>query len=113
MGAKTIDEMTEFAIEALLSGHDWRRRAVVRHLALRWPSVPALMLVFALTSAAALIEDSFGPEGGSDRVSTLGYKLAALLAADIFALEAMGRCPAKSRDLLHFWRRVDTYFLKL
>lgn len=105
--------MVEFALEELLSGSDSRRRALVRRICLRWPSVPALSVAFAITSAASMIEDNFEPNGDSDKLGPLTYKLAALLAADIYAVESMGHVPATARDLLHFWRRVDRYFLDL
>lgn len=108
-----IDEMIEFALEELLAGSDGRRRALVRRLCLRWPDVPALSVGFALTSAASLIEDNFRHDGVNVGSGPLVYKLAALLAADIYAVEAIGHSPAKARDLLHFWRRVDPYFLEL
>jgi len=41
----------------------------------------------------------------------MGFRMAALVAADVLAVEAMGKRPAKARDLLWFWRRVDPYFL--
>lgn len=111
MKAAELDEMIELALEGLLSGDDARRRGLVRAMVMRWPEAPALQIVFALTSAGAAVEDTFG--SGADGAQALAYKLAALLAADVHALQEMGRCPAKARDLLHFWRRVDPYFLTL
>jgi hypothetical protein len=107
------DEMIEFALEELLSGNDPRRRALVRNLCMRWPGVPALVVAFVLTSAAAMIEDNFDRHRDPAAVAALAYRLAALLAADIYAVESMGFVPAKAQDLLHFWRRVDPYFLNL
>lgn len=105
--------MIEFALEALLSGSDQRRRALVRDLCLRWPGSPALGITFALTSAASMIEDNFDRKLDKQRIGPFAYRLAAVLAADIYALESMGQIPATAHDLLHFWRRVDTYFLEL
>ena len=56
----TLDDMIEFAMEALLSGNAQRKRAMVRRMAERWPEEPALALVYAVTAATAAIEDSFG-----------------------------------------------------
>jgi len=108
-----IDEMIEFALEELLAGSDTRRRGLVRSLCLRWPEEPALAVVFALTSAASMLEDNVRPDEPTAGSGPAAYKLAAVLAADIFALESMGQVPAKAHDLLHFWRRVDRYFLDL
>ena len=43
----TLDQMTEFAMEELLSGDAQRKRAMVRRMAERWPAEPALALVSA------------------------------------------------------------------
>lgn len=107
------DQMIEFALEELLSSSEARRRALVRVICTRWPGVPALLVPFVLTSAGAMIEDNIDQQRDRDGTSALAYKLAALLAADIFAVESMGRQPALAQDLLHFWRRVDPYFLNL
>ena len=53
-----IDRMIAFALEELASGSDARRRGLVRHICLRWPEAPALSVVFAMTSAAATLEDT-------------------------------------------------------
>ncbi len=111
MKADQLDEMIELALECLLSGDDPRRRALVRTMVTRWPDAPAMQIVFTLTAAGAAVEDTFG--SSVDGASALAYKLAAVLSADVFALNEMGRCPAKACDLLHFWRRVDPYFLAL
>ncbi len=108
-----IDEMIEFALEELLAGSDERRRALVRKMCLRWPSVPALSVVFAITSAASMIEDNLSRDGTTDKLRNMAFKLAAVLAADTYAVERLGHNPARARDLMHFWRRVDPYFLEL
>lgn len=108
-----IDDMIAFVLEELLSGSDERRRSLVRVTCARWPGVPALAVPFALTSAAAMIEDNFREPPTAQRAEITAYRLAALVAADIYAVESMGHKPATARDLLHFWRRVDPYFLEL
>ncbi len=105
--------MVEYALEELMSGDDARRRALVRRMCLKFPSVPALSMVFALTSAASMVEDNLSRESDCAAVAAFGFKLAALLAGDVYAVESMGYRPARSHDLLHFWRRVDGYFLDL
>jgi hypothetical protein len=109
----SIDQMIEFAMEELLSGNSQRKRAMVRRMAERWPSEPALALVFAVTSATEAIEDSFGPDAADDPVIPLGYRLSALISADVHAVQSMGQIPSVAEDLLHFWRRVDPLFLRL
>lgn len=108
-----LDDMIEFAMEELLSGSATRRRAMVRRMAERWPTEPALALVYAVTCATETIEDSFGDAAGVDPVVPLGYRLSALLSADVHAVQSMGQIPSLAEDLLHFWRRVDPAFLRL
>lgn len=109
----SLDQMIEFAMEELLSGNNQRKRAMVRRMAERWPSEPALALVYAVTSATEAIEDSFGPAAATDPVIPLGYRLSALISADVHAVQSMGQIPSVAEDLLHFWRRVDPLFLRL
>lgn len=113
MAESELDRMIDFALESLLSGKDGRRRALVRRMALRWPGAPALQLVLAIATAGAQIEDGIGGTPQDAGEAALAYKLAALLAADIFALERRGCVPATARDLLQFWRGVEPYFLWL
>jgi len=108
-----LDQMIEFAMEELLSGSSTRKRAMVRCMAERWPEEPALALVYAVTSATGAIEDSFGAAGVNDPVIPLGYRLSALISADVHAVQSMGQVPSVAEDLLHFWRRVDPLFLRL
>jgi hypothetical protein len=110
MQTGNLDQMIAFAIEVLASGDDHRIGGLVRMMAHEFPNEPALALCFALTSAASALEDIFDEEKASaDRA----YRLAALVAADVLAVEAMGQTQAKTGHLLHFWRRVDPYFLNL
>ena len=112
MPESELDRMIEVAVERLAQSNPQNSRKLVRDLANAWPNEPALSIVFAVTSAAASLEDMIDTPK-SLRSAQLGYKLAALMSADVFALEAMGRRPALGRDLLHFWRRVDPYFLEI
>lgn len=113
MRATPIDDMITFALEELLSGDERRQRALVRRMCGRWPTEPALSVVFAMTSAASMIEDNFKQSGGDAAAGAGAFRLAALVAADVYAVESMGHSPARAQDLLHFWRRVDPFFLDL
>jgi hypothetical protein len=105
--------MIEFAMEEMLSGNSQRKRAMVRRMAEQWPEEPALALVYAVTSATEAIEDSFGDVAEQDPVIPLGYRLSALISADVHAVQSMGQMPSIAEDLLHFWRRVDPLFLRI
>ena len=109
----TLDQMIEFAMEELLSGDGSRKRAMVRRMAERWPAEPALALVYAVTCATEAIEDAFGEAAARDPVIPLGYRLSALISADVHAVQSMGQVPSVAEDLLHFWRRVDPQFLRI
>ena len=108
-----LDQMIEFAMEELLSGNAQRKRQMVRRMAERWPNEPALALVYAVTCATEAIEDSFGEAAATDPVVPLGYRLSALISADVHAVQSMGQVPSLAEDLLHFWRRVDPLFLRI
>lgn len=100
-------------MEELLSGNPQRKRSMVRRMAESWPTEPALALVYAVTSATEAIEDSFRDAPEPDPVVSLGYRLSALISADVHAVQSMGQIPSLAEDLLHFWRRVDPLFLRL
>lgn len=112
MRVAVLDEMIEFAMEEMLSGNSQRKRAMVRRMAERWPDQPALALVYAVTSATETIEDTYSDET-EDPVIPMGYRLSALISADVHAVQSMGQTPSIAGDLLHFWRRVDPLFLRL
>ena len=108
----TIDLMIEFAVACLATEDHREIRKMVREMARSWPNESALGIAFAITSGAATFEDIVDSPNAKTSAQ-LGYRLAALVSADIYAIEAMGQVPAKGQDLMHFWRRVDPYFLNL
>lgn len=109
MWMSELDQMVAYAVAALASGNAKRTQTIVRDLAEDWPSQPALSVSFALTSAAAELEKS---TGGCPKAANAAFRLAALVAADIMAIQSMGQNNAKAKHLLHFWRRVDPFFLE-
>ncbi len=109
MWMSDLDHMVAYSVAALASGDENRIQSLVRDLAEDWPAQSALSVSFALTSAAAQLE---APAIGNDNAANTGYRLSSLVAADVMAIEAMGRTNAKTLHLLHFWRRVDPFFLQ-
>ena len=110
MWMSDLDHMIAYCVAALASGNTGRIQSLVRDLAEDWPCQSALSISFALTSAAAELEIS---SSKSSNAANTAYRLAALVAADVMAIESMGRSNAKTTHLLHFWRRVDPYFLNV
>jgi hypothetical protein len=113
MQTEDMEALVAFAIERLLSGKPAIRRAAVRDMAAAWPDVPALGLVFALTDAAARIDAVLAEDAESKGAARMGYRMAALLAADVFAIEQSGTCPVGAADLRAYWENRDPYFLDL
>jgi len=102
--------MIEFAVAEIASGDLVRVNRLVRRLAEDWPNESALSICFAMTSAAAILDDQFKNQ---EKFSRRAYVLSSLLAADVYALEAMGQYPAQGHHLLSFWRRADPFFLEV
>lgn len=109
MQAITADDQTHFAMERLLEGPaSWR--GLVRDMVRRWPDRPAAEPGFALCYAASAIEGLFETGSPAHEGSAQGYKLAALLAADLYAMERLGLPRDRARDFLTYWK-IDPYFL--
>lgn len=106
MCADVLDAMAAHAIEVLVAGDPAAVRGLVAGMARRWPQVEALAIAFALAQAGAHIEDNIDSAPARRPPELAAYRLAALVAADVFALQAMGRERPRASELLHFWRRV-------
>ena len=104
-----VDQMIEFSVAELASNDLVRINRLVRGLAERWENEPALSICFAMTSAASILADQFQ---GQEKFERRAYLLSSLVAADLFALEALGQSPTKGHHLLAFWRRADPFFLQ-
>lgn len=110
-GASPELERVEFAIGQLLAAPDgWR--PLVREMAERWPEAPAGELILALVTAAAEIEGMFGPGSPARDGARQGWRLAGLLGADLYAMDAVGLPRATAADLARYWK-IDPYFRDL
>ena len=100
--AAATDEMGVFALERLLEGpgtwHD-----LSRELALRWPEAPVGEIIMALTTAARTIESHFLRGGPAHDSAVHGYRLAALVGLDLYALQVVGVTAPLGRDLTAWW----------
>lgn len=107
-----IDHMTEFAIAGLLAAPDgWR--SLVREIAARWPDVPPLEICFVLVSAAEAISGLIAADDPSQDAGAQAWRLAALLSADLYAMEQLGLPRARAADLFGYWKDHDSYFIDL
>lgn len=108
----TSDSLTEFALERLLSTPEgWR--AMIREAVARWPDSPPLAIVFATVNASAQIEAIFSEGSPSRQAAQNGFRLAGLLSADLYAMEALGLPRARAADVMQYWKAHDDYFLTL
>jgi len=100
-----------FAIERLLRSEEgWR--GLVRDLVEGWPDAPPLELGFVLVCAASAIETAFSSGSPAHEAAMEGYRLAALLAVDVHAMELLGMPHARADDLHRYWE-IDPFFAKL
>ncbi|MDV7271496.1 hypothetical protein RYZ20_11350 [Thioclava sp. A2] len=106
------DELrVSFAIERLLApGADWR--GLVRDLVKRWPDEPPLELSLTLVAAASAIEQSFSSVGPSGQAAMHGYRLAALLSVDFYAMQLLDMPRERAADFLAYWE-IDPFFARL
>ena len=92
----------------LLDGpNGWRPLA--RNLVAVWPAAPALELIFAIVSAAEAIETTFAPGSPAIAGAAAGYKVAALLGVDLFAMQSLGLPHHAAADFTAYWR-ADPWF---
>ncbi|MGB7268076.1 MAG: hypothetical protein WBC90_00995 [Albidovulum sp.] len=104
-------DKVHYAIEHLLQSPDgWR--AVVRGLVERWPDALATELIFTLVSAASEIEKMFAPGSPSCEGAEHGWKIAALLGVDLYAMQSIGMPHTHARDFTGYWK-IDPYFKEL
>lgn len=111
MMSSASDERVAFAIETLLRV-DGGWRGLVRAMVMRWPEVPPLELGFSLVSAASAIETAFAPGSPTREASGQGYRLAALVSMDVYAMQLLKMRCNRAADLLDYWK-IDPFFERL
>lgn len=103
------EDLSEFAVNFLLSGHGTPRQLAVQ-LAQKMPQTPPLEVVFLLSITASGIEETFsGPQ--MERLAVESWRAAALLGVDLHMMQLRGLRCATCHDLLTYWRQVDGFFL--
>lgn len=109
----TADEAdrVQFAIECLLDTPDgWR--PLVREMVARWPQASTGEIILALVTAASSIERMFGPGSPSREAAVQGWRLAALIGADLHAMATLGLPHDTAGDLVRYWK-IDPWFRDL
>lgn len=109
-GAAGLDKV-HFAIAQLMGAPDgWR--SLVRDMVARWPDAPATELIYAIVAAATEIERTFAAGSPSREAADHGWRLAALLGTDLYAMEIIGLPRDRAADLAAYWQ-IDPYFRDL
>jgi len=109
-GTSDLDRV-QFAVERLLDAPaGWR--PLVREMVARWPEAPAGELILTLVTAATEIEAMFGPGSPAREGAGHGWRLAGLLGADLYAMQAVGMPHRRAGDLPGYWA-IDPYFRDL
>lgn len=104
-------EKVHFAITRLMAAPEgWR--SLVRDMVERWPDALATELIFAISSAASQIEATFGPGSPSREAAERGWRLAALIGSDLYAMQEIGLPSVRAGDLKAYWR-IDPFFRTL
>lgn len=104
-------DRVQFAIECLLDGPGgWR--PLVREMVARWPEASAGEIILALVTAASSIEQMFGPGSPSREGAMQGWRLAALIGADLHAMATLGLPHDTAGDLARYWK-IDPWFRDL
>ncbi|TNF60515.1 MAG: hypothetical protein EP307_08440 [Rhodobacteraceae bacterium] len=94
--------MGVLALERLLEGpQSWHGLPMA--LAQQWPAAPAGEIIFALIAAAQAIEGHFLEGGPAHEAAVQGYRLAAVLGLDLYALQVVGISAPRGQDLLDWW----------
>lgn len=110
-GGTSQHDKIHFAIEHLLASPDgWR--PLVRAMIARWPDAPATELIFAIVSAASEIEAIFADGSPAREGAGHGWRIAALLGVDIYAMQSIGLPHRVASDFTRYWS-VDPYFRDL
>lgn len=104
-------DQVHFAITHLLGTPEgWR--SLVRDMVDRWPDGPATELIYSIVRAASEIEATFATGSPSREAAEHGWRLAALIGTDLYAMQTIGLPHGCAADLAAYWR-IDPYFRDL
>lgn len=109
-----IDALGEFVVVRILENGACARRVagqLVEQIAQQHPQAHALTATLVLTIAANGIEETLGAGGTATASAHDVWRMAALLAVDIMAMQSARPGSKSAADLLRYWRECDDYFL--
>ncbi len=106
MSLERIDKITEDALE--LQGLGLPDSNFMDRTLRRWPRAEGLEICFALTQAAAAVGRVFDQSAEGGQAQGQLYRAAALLAADVLALQRLGIPVPRAADILQFWAEEGT-----
>jgi len=108
-----IDELGEFVVVRILEKDTCARRVareLVERIAQEHPQAHALTAALLLTIAANGIEETLGA-GDTAAAARDVWRMAALLAVDVLAMQRGSAGAHSAADLLRYWRKSDDFFL--
>ena len=108
--AVAVQAMAEQVI-ASLCAEESSVRALPLTLVRAWPNAAVLDLVLAIATGCDAIDSMFGTTGPCGIRAREGWQMAALIATDLRAMQALGLPCDSARDLLAYWRAHDGFFL--
>ena len=110
-GVRVSDDevQIEFAMRFLLADSQ-EPRTLVAALVYAWPTTSTLQIIYVLTITAGTIEHMLaGPEIAHTAQEL--WRMAGLVAVDLYMMELMGLPRNTAADLLAYWQAHDGFFL--
>ncbi len=104
-----MDEISEFAINYLLSGSG-TARSLPLAFAQRAPDQSALQVIYVLSIAASGIESLFD-SAEMKALATEVWRMAALVGVDLHMMQSHQPPSSNCAGLIHYWQTVDGFFL--
>ena len=102
--------LVEAAVRALVM-HERDPRQLVYDLVVQWPQATALQIMYAISMAAGTVERLLVTPRANGCAQD-AWRMAGLIAADLYSMEQMAMPHTMARDLMDYWLLHDRYFLE-